>query len=928
MPAGCIFLLSGAAGLVYEVVWFRMLANTFGATGPAIAATTAAFMAGLGIGSHFAGQWADRSPRPARVYAAIEALIAVLAMAMPATLRTVEQFLDRIAFSVDAPVWREATQFTSILLLLVIPTALMGATLPVLARSVVHRTDHLGRRFAWLYGMNTLGAAVGALVTGFFLIPQFGIQTTTKTGVILNLCAAVGALLCGRSASPKAYRSSPNPDADSSQDSRSENRESLALGQFRWSVVHVTVFFSGFVALACQYHWTRSLIFSFDRLKNTTYSFSAVLSVTLLSLVIGSLAAYLVVDRLKNLYRALATTIALIGASVMASTVGILRLPPLHDVIDPQTLRIDFAKAVFDVIERSALILGVPTILMGAALPLAVRTICRDKTVGRSVGRLYACNTWGAVAGAIMGAYLLTPIFGLLRGLVVLGAIEILLAVWLFAPRPRFGGLITLMAIVLLGLWGISERAHWPLAHLRPGEQILRYRDGPMATVCVIESSNGERRICVDDVPVAGTSEIMQTDQKSLAHWGMMLAESPRRVLTVGFGSGGASYSFLLHDRLKQLDCVEICRDVPKFADLLTSANHGITKNNDPRYRIIYADARAYLQRTATCYDVIVSDCTDLRYRSSANLYDLEYFELCRDRLSEQGCAVIWMPLGGLPRDAFQLTLRTFGKVFPNAAVFYLHNRWTHYVLLAGLKQPPQLTVRAVRDMLKERDVAADLAEIGMTNPYKILATFLTSFANLQPILRGDEVNTEDHPQLEFSVPKYDTGPWSAQRNLNLLRRYQASVQTWLLPSVSQKDRQNVERYEMAAAYILAAQEAEGRIQIEAATQLYLAAKELTPEDPAIGRALRFPALREVAELGQPTAWVLLGRSEQLQGRYTEALACFERYEKWTQRIDPPTSTEQEQMLLQARAWRTQAEAWRSSAIQSLSNAGVESVEQ
>ncbi|MEO2036767.1 MAG: hypothetical protein ABGZ35_32230, partial [Planctomycetaceae bacterium] len=443
------------------------------------------------------------------------------------------------------------------------------------------------------------------------------------------------------------------------------------------------------------------------------------------------------------------------------------------------------------------------------------------------------------------------------------------------------------------------------------GEKIIALHDGVTGTVCVIENPAGERRICVDDVPVAGTSSIMQTDQKCLAHWSMLIADQAKTALTVGFGSGGASYSFLLHDQLKKLHCVEISPDVPRMAPLLRDANHGLLDNPDPRYRIIYEDARAYLARTIERYDVIVSDCTDLRYRSSANLYDLEYFQLCRDRMTEGGCTTIWMPLGGLSTDAFRMTLNTFDTAFPNITVYYLHNRWTHYVLLVGRNSAPKFSLSRIRRPLPEVDVRQDMAEIGMTDPYKVMATFLTSGSRLQSSIRSLPLNTEDMPRLEFDVPRFDMGPWSAQQNLNFLRLSRAPISEVLSSATTPEEFLTASRYHQAAEYIMAAQAAVRAFSFEEATRQYLAAQRLTPEDSALEDALRFPDLMALAEKGQPTATLLLGRTKQLRGDLAGALEEMDRFQERLNVSAGSDDSEQQQWFQQGVQWEATANLWR-----------------
>ncbi|MCA8997200.1 MAG: hypothetical protein KDA80_09440, partial [Planctomycetaceae bacterium] len=286
---GGVFLISGVAGLIYELIWFRMLANTFGTTGPAVAITTAGFMAGLGIGSQLMGRAIDRSRSPALIYALLEGSIALIAAIMGDGIRWVESAWGTWAGQ-DFSGGHDPVLLIGIFFLLVVPTALMGATLPVLAKAVVRKTGHLGRRFTWLYGMNTLGAACGAWATGFYLIPEWGIPKTTEIAIGLNLFAGFVVLVWALTSRVRLGDTSRDAAAPKTTDCTGQ-RSPIP------RTILFAVFLTGFVGLACQYHWTRCLIFSFDRLKNTTYSFSAVLSVMLIALVLGTSLVYWFVDR-------------------------------------------------------------------------------------------------------------------------------------------------------------------------------------------------------------------------------------------------------------------------------------------------------------------------------------------------------------------------------------------------------------------------------------------------------------------------------------------------------------------------------------------------------------------------------------------------------------------------------------------------------
>lgn len=899
--SGLIFLLSGAAGLADEILWFRMLTTVFGASAPALAATTGAFMAGLALGSALAARMHLQPRRAASTYALFECLIAAAALLMPLALKLVSGLPDLAGSAAEQPELRAMVRFATVSLLLLLPTGLMGATVPVITMAVPALQRSMGRGFGWLYGMNTLGAVVGAVITGFVLIPALGMTRTIQLAALCNVLAAAAAWILLRPLLPRTVTVPFSAETVASPAAELP-------ATFAKSSTVVTAFIAGFVSLAAQHLWSRTLVFSFDRLKNTTYSFSAVLAVCLSGIAAGALCWTLVPPATAGRRNVRGWLLLLMSLSVAASVLLLLALPKLRDAVHPETLQVAFPQAVLQVLLRTTAIVGLPTLLSGLLLPACVQSVRGQPA--REIGRIYAWNALGSVLGAGFAPFVIVPCWGLYRGLLALSCLAAAVACWLFWPRRWPIAIAAGCSGIVLLLMAPQLPAPDTLL---PGEFVVRAIDGATASVSVIENPRGERRISVDDVPVAGTSLIMQTDQKSLAHWGMLLAGRPERALTVGFGSGGASASFLLYDQLQLLHCVEISPEVPACADLLTAANHGLLQQNpvDPRYRIIFEDARAYLRGVTGTYDVIVSDCTDLRYRSSANLYDREYFELCRQASTETGCTLIWMPLGGLSRSAFLMTLRTFASVFPEMHVYYLHNRWTHYVLLAGRRSEWTFPVDRVQQMLAEPDVREDLAAIGFTSPHRIAATLLSTATAMRDLLREGPLNTEETPLLEFLVPRADTGPDAAQRNLNLLRARSVSITSFLPRDLPADEFDRYSRFALAARRILAAQEAERRTDVETATQEYVAARKLTPEDESLQAALDFPQLREAAQNGNPTASLLLARSLQIQERFAEAKTALDHYLSGLELLRRSPNSPFSQYLDQAEAWEPTAKVWK-----------------
>ena len=887
-----VFFVSGMAGLVYEIIWVRMLTSVFGTGIYAVTVVLAAFMAGLALGAISLGRVGDRLRNPLFTYAVIEVFIAAAGYALYFVLTQLGA-IDAVIHSFCGQSFAVLTafRFLASLVLLLIPTTLMGATLPIMCRALTRSDDRIGVHISELYAVNTAGAVLGAILAGFVLIGNLGVMLTSNFAVALNVVAAIGGLALSRYVE---HKGSPVDDeiADESLSLttpggvRSPSSKSVQDGRV-FRLVLLSAFGAGLASLGAQVLWTRSLIFVLVGLKQDTYSFSAMLAVFLMGLALGSGVIGMVADRLRTPLRAYGVLLCLSAVAIAFSAVllGVARIPiTTVDIIDIEkdSLRLPFYSVY--VMAQTAVVIGLPTLLMGATLPLGIKSVVSVRRIGEQVGWVYGFNTAGAIIGPIIACFLLIPLLGLRGGLVLLAAIDLLFGITVigYAGASRFlrwslG--IALSAVFLsIAVW-LSQLGD--LHDPGDGEKLIYYREDSVATVSVTEYQAG-RKIFVDSVPVAGTSVIMQTDQKSLAHWPMALVRDPRKVLTVGFGSGGASYSYLLHDCLEEVHCVEICPGVVRASSYLKDANHGILEKRDPRYRIVFDDARAYLRYTKECYDIITTDCTDLRYKSSASLYDLEYFQFCRERLRSGGVVVVWMPLGGLSDEMFRLTLRTFYRVFPEFAVFYPHNFLPiHYVLLVGWKDQMEMDFQRFVEIVAESDVRADLAEICYDDPYKLLASFVTGEDKLKAYLKGDNVNTQNFPILEFEGPKrgFIQGE-SAFGNLHQLLERRVSAAPWIIPSTmsdAQSDRYS--KYERASEMTLRGQFHEYASEVESACRAYVQAADLTPDDRALKKLLEFDWLAKLGRDGDAMAGGLLGRCRQLQNKFHEALELFDRAE-------------------------------------------------
>jgi spermidine synthase len=921
-----VFLVSGASGLIYEVIWTRVLLTVFGATIYAVSTVLAAFMGGLALGSLFGGRLADRVRRPLFCYGVLELAIAGTAVAVPGMLGLFDPLYRAVYASGSASFLAlSLLRFVFCFAVLLIPTTCMGATLPLLSRFLVRRGDGLGGRIGALYTVNTTGAVVGTFLAGFVLIERFGVHHTILLAAAGS--AGVGALALLLSwkwerALPTGWQASLETGEAATVDKVAPGVESEVLDREnleampRWmpGLVLCAYGVSGFLALAYQVLWSRALVFRFEFLKNTTYSFSAMLTVFLVGLAVGSAVMSARIDRQRSpvrLFGLLQVLTGLAGAFSLIMLMWGVNLIPLPDPLDRETNTVAWGLSVLNVFAKTVAVIGFPTFLMGMAFPVAAR-ICvqRLRAVGSGIGRLYAFNTVGAILGSFTAGFLLIPLMGLAHGFLALGFVYILMGSVVLVTNPldsgrhRFFWLV--LPVLALGVFflRVSDGKHYVFQDVptdvtgKPLHQMLGYEEGPLATVAVVENSIGSRTLYVDNVGVAGTDRILLTDQKSLAHIPMLFLNQPKSALTVGFGSGGASWSFLQYRELDRVDCLEICETVPRMAPLLKESNHGVLdewdggplagrKFHNGRYQMILDDARSYLRFSNARYDIIATDCTDLRYKSNANLYDREYFELCRQAITDDGMVVVWMPLGGMSPEVFACALRTFAEVFPGeqTTLWYMNNEPTHYMLLLGTKQPLKINLARMQERLGRAEIRTDVEGLFLHTPEKILSCYLGSMTDCADFLKGQSpvLNTEDRPFLEFESPKFGFGDEPLLTNLDLLPRRPAAVLERVedkaaFPEVARR----IERYASAVDDILAGHAALRRLRVKEACAAYLKAQEKNPDDPCVPFLLTFDDLLRISRkpieadpLKSVWARLMLADAQLVKQEYDAAAAGY-----------------------------------------------------
>ena len=640
------FFLSGFAGLVYEVSWIRKASLAFGSTTFAVSTVLAVFFLGLACGSYLFGRIGQRTLRPLRLYALIEVGLGLFAMASPYLLDFTE--------SLYGPIYRALAGHAVILfvargvlvsLVILPPTILMGSTLPLFCRQFVRSDAKVANSVGMLYGVNTLGAAVGCAAAGLFLLPTFGLRLTVQLGAALNiLCGIAVGLL------PITKNQLPQLDRDSG---RSTSQSKTVKERFTAAQIPIAIlFFSvGFVVLGSEVLWTRYL-----RLltrQNNVYTYTLTLTVVLVGIVLGSFLASRLFDR----------------STSRARYFGLFQILTGLSVLTVMTLPHTFWAGIRNELGMYFLLLLPPAILSGASFPLAVRMVVEDASrVSIGTGRMAAINTLGGILGSLLIGFVGLPIFGIKFSLLFITGVSLLtgFAAWFWIDKtfsPLFRGGAVAGALLIWICIPFASRTQIPADFLADGRQLVAFREGFDGDLAVIR--RGEEWIELEiDRWWQGSN--LKNQQVVGAHIPMLLHPDPKSVLVVGAGTGQTPSRFLMYD-IDHLDCVDI---EPTLFEFIRS--HFDSKwMADERVKLISEDGLNYLNHSDVMYDVIAIEVGQIFRPGIAFFYTTDFYHRSRQRLRPGGLLTQLVSVPSLTTDQFQGVIKTFLDAFPQSFLWY-----------------------------------------------------------------------------------------------------------------------------------------------------------------------------------------------------------------------------------------------------------------
>jgi spermidine synthase len=747
------FFVSGLCGLLYEVVWIRVAGTVIGNTTFAIGTVVGVFMGGLAVGAWWGGRQADRRQGAAllRLYGLLEGGIALAALLVPLLIAASEPIFHALWNSVGqiTPLYA-ALRVLLMGLVLIVPTTLMGATLPVLTRFLSDTSQAAAGEAGRAYAINTFGGVAGTLLSGLWLIPTFGLHATTWTAVALNLAIAGASIALARGKSgavEPALSDEPPP-----------RRAALVVSAL-----------SGFASLIYEVAWTRSLVLS---IGSTVYAFTLILTAFILGLAAGSAASSRLVRRSTRPELALAAVQGAIGLAALALLPYLGELP-LKMAGAPEQYRDSYGGLLLAHAKLIALFVFVPSLFIGAVFPYTFRLAAAgEHGVGRSVAAVYSWNTVGSIAGSLAASFALVPALGLAPSIRIAATVNLGVAAGLLAIIPALRMAALAPALVALVGWlrpawdprilasgaylygedyaRVAKNLHvdLPTYLARESEILAEYWDAYGLTT-VHRSADGNLSIRVNGKADASTGTADMPTQRTVGHLGLLHHPAPKRALVIGLGSGVTLGAVAAHP-LQAIDCVEISPAGVRAADFFTSANGGVLK--DPRVRLVIGDGRNAVQFAKEPYDVIVSQPSNLWISGMANLFTRDFFATASKRLGPGGVFCQWVQAYRMPLEDFQSILKTFFDVFPDGS-FWEVFPGQDYVLLGSL-DVPRLSYAELETRMAASSVRAHFDGLSVPGAAGLLGHFIAPADRVRAAVSSAGVLTDDLSSIEYSASR------------------------------------------------------------------------------------------------------------------------------------------------------------------------------
>jgi spermidine synthase len=751
-----LFVGSGCAALIYEIVWSQLLELVIGASAISLGVLLGAFMGGMCLGSLLFPRFVSSDKHPLRVYAVLELGTAVCAILILFGIPFIADLYSSIGAS---GFWGIVLRAAICAICLLPPTLLMGATLPAIARWI----ETTPQGISWLgffYGGNIAGAVIGSVLAGFYLLRVYDMAVATYAAAAINAAVAVSALALGKQARYSPAEPEPKSPGFASEGS--------------WPV-YVAIALSGMAALGAEVIWNRVLSMLFGA---SVYAFSIILGVFLAALGIGSSRASAMSRWSKNPRRDLGICQGLLMAAVAWSAYMTNSSLPYWPVNPTLTMHLwhNFQMDIF----RCALAIAPAALLWGASFPFALAAAAeRGQDPARLVGGVYAANTVGGIAG--VAAFSLIFAFGYgtqqaQQALIVLSAAAAVLA--LLRPRHNESrSTAYAVAAVVLAAVFVLAVPELPGGFIAYGRfyanvsynqrknkpRVIYSGEGVNSSVAVTELPTGARNFHVSGKIEASSEPRDMKMQRMLGHLPALYNPAPRSILVVGFGAGVTAGAFTLYPSVERIVICEIEPLIPQaVAGYFKKQNYDVLK--DPRVQIVYDDARNFMRTTHEKFDVISYDSIHPWVKGAATLYTDEYFDLARRHLNPGGTISLWVPLYECSMEAAKSQIATFIKVFPDGTLWGNSLQGAGYDLVLMAKEgDPSIDLGKLKERLERQDhlnVKYSLEEVGVHSAAEVASLYAGRGKDLAPWLADAQINSDRSLRLQYlaglSLNDYD----------------------------------------------------------------------------------------------------------------------------------------------------------------------------
>ncbi len=725
-----IIFFAGFSFLIYEVSWNRMLSLLLGATVSASTLVLMSFMAGFGVGAFYWGKFAASFRKTGYLLAFLLLGVGVLSLL---NYFMIISFLPGLydTFSDSKIAFSDGLVFSLALFLLFIPAFLMGGVIPVVSKIIIRTNDQFSSDLGRIYAIETLGSTLGGLTAGFILLGSLGQRYTVFLAVAINFLLALFIILSRKVGDSKPLKAHIDIQLEGKPGKPSKNHQKAALA---------ATFISGLFILGMQLVWIR--IFKIY-LTNTSYTFALITSMVIFGLFVGSWIFKKRGDQFKNHITLLINTLIFMGFFALIGMFILIKLPellmfPLGSLNEMPFIRLIVIPAI-----ASVIVVLPPSIVSGFIFPLACRIYSSDaELVSKNVGLVLMFNTLGAVLGPLLAAFLLIPLLGVVKSILMLVVILSMVIIYILKARRKQIGLGTLVLVFLsiILFWG--EIQILPPSFKKSDRDILFYNETVEGTLVVAQEKTPGAFIRVSYVnnsAVIGSTYDAVKAVKMIGHIPFFAGLECEKALIVGFGMGVTTSAIAQHAEVKVIDCVEMVPGLIEAAPFYAELNNNVI--DDPRVRMMSGDGRHFLQKTSNKYDLISCDPTH-PVLGSGNLYTEDYFKLCKQHLNNGGMVSQYLPLHKLRLEDFLGIIKTFYAVFPNSTVWL----GQYHAILLGSTHPLKIDFRKWQKNVTE----IPQEKFFYIDPYHFAVCVMMDEKTIQQFPENTGINTDDLSYTEF----------------------------------------------------------------------------------------------------------------------------------------------------------------------------------